>query len=365
MKFSAKAGSKTASTADVMLAARQNTLVPFVGFGEDYEHSVFKAQQAVMQQGRNMILVSSIVFCALGLVALVLTNKVKPRQKGDEMSLSLVDKTSKDEPNLLHRISNSYQNMASKAKMASLSTTKSTDTHAETDEVDPLDNPISLQPPPADSLSVKSGKSHSTSLSKLGSKVLKKLSKSLSYKDSVSEKVNLEVKYVEKSSESQYVPPGPPVSENDDTVTRHQKDDLERHVTDSNANGSSLNAKQLENGFPVDENSVMDQTQGLRQINSQDGSQERTIPKTANFLYADTSNVNQTLDSQTANVHNESTLPSTEQVNKSEAKVSHLTHSPLEEEKVPHIDGSSGIHSGESSKKSKSLKQYFKKFKLT
>jgi hypothetical protein len=212
MIFSAKAGCKAATTSEITLAARQNALASFQWFGQDLESNVIKAQKSSNVNSKGSLLISSLVFCALGLAAFVHTTNMKQSRRNGDMSVTLMDGNPDVKPKQFH------QNIAGKNKMSVLNT------NGNASGAQPTEDLSALHTPPADIQSVKTGKSlNSTARSKIGSGIFEKLSAALSFKDGVSEKVNLEVKYVEKSVDSsQYEPPSQKLTENMDGDAKTQ-----------------------------------------------------------------------------------------------------------------------------------------------
>jgi hypothetical protein len=373
MKFSAKAGCKAATTSETTFAARQNTLVSFQWFGQDLESNVIKAQKSTNASGKGSLLISSLVFCALGLAAFLHTNNnMKQGQINGDMSVTLMDGNPDENPKLFH------ESIDDKNKMSVPNTMNGKASVAQ-----PAEDLTALQTPPADIQSVKSGKSYnSTARSKLGSGIFKKLSTALSFKDSVSEKVNLEVKYVEKSVvPSQYEPPGQELNENSEGDAKTQLCD---NVADQSSCDTNVEAAQL-NSVPSKHNllslnncSLEDQISVVRQSNLQEEPQNPVISMDASS--SDAAPESQTLDLLSSNDHDVSRNEASFADNQSPMpQVLHPSnaHSPLLQPVTEEICPANEVEnpsskqesldprSGHTSKKSKSLKQYFKRIKPT
>lgn len=369
MKFSAKAGCKPATTSDTTLAARQNTLVSFQWLGQDLESNVIKSQKSANVNGRSSLLVSSLLFCALGMAAFVHTTNMKLSRKTGDMSVTLMDGNPDDNTRVFD------QNISGKNKKIIPNTANESVSHAYS---------TTIPPPPADNQSVKTGKSHnSTARSKVGSGILKKLSAALSFKDSVSEKVNLEVKYVEKSVGSQYKPPGPKLNENTENDTKIQVGD---HLADQSNSDSSTNAAQLTSKssehdlLPLGDCSMTPQSAVVRQTDMEGESQNPAVH--TGTLSGDITTEHQTLDLLSAKAHDASTESSKIESSCAEnpspmpqgLHTSDTHGTPLqpstdkvlpskEAEMLQPKQESSDARSGQTSKKSNSLKQYLKRIK--
>eukprot|EP00590_Aulacoseira_subarctica_P008386 CAMPEP_0172414770 /NCGR_PEP_ID=MMETSP1064-20121228/1394_1 /TAXON_ID=202472 /ORGANISM="Aulacoseira subarctica , Strain CCAP 1002/5" /LENGTH=640 /DNA_ID=CAMNT_0013151585 /DNA_START=81 /DNA_END=2003 /DNA_ORIENTATION=- len=201
MKFSNKAGCKVATRDEVLLAERQNGLVPFGGDGQNYgkEGYVIEKQAETAVNDSSVLFISSIVFSLLGLAMFVVTSIMKLNQKEDihgdpkEPSGFVIN-------SILKSMSNSERSSSLlgeptseqswlQRKMVSFSPSKECD-----------DKDLKTQEGSADRSTKTSNSSLSVIL--LGSTLYKKLSASFAHN-----KTAPEVDIVPKSASALYVPP--------------------------------------------------------------------------------------------------------------------------------------------------------------